>query len=115
MMYREFRVPTDEELEIAFGSAPTPGDEVGVRFIHFQSEDGADVDLTVDALGRSVTLVVTRGVQDCLRLTREGATELNVSAASPEIMLHFRTEDTTGHLEVSLKPWLRVVETTLLT
>jgi hypothetical protein len=30
-------------------------------------------------------------------------------------MLHFRTEDTTGHLEVSLKPWLRVVETTLLT
>lgn len=112
-MYREFRIPHDVELETALGTTPVPGDDAGVRSMVMQSEDGAVVELTVDSPGRSASLRVTRENHACLRLTREGATELRVSSEAPEIVIDFRTDDTTGRLQLSLRPLLRIEESTL--
>jgi hypothetical protein len=113
MMYRDFRIPHDVEMETALGTTPVPGDEVGTRSMVLHSDDGALVELTVDSPARSVSLVVTRENHECLRLTREGATELKVSSDSPEIRIDFRTDDTIGRLQVSLRPLLRIEESTL--
>jgi hypothetical protein len=113
MMYREFRIPHDVEMETALGTTPVPGDEVGTRSVVLHSEDGAVVELTVDSPARSASLVVTRENHECVRLTREGATELRVSSESPEILIDFRTDDTTGRLQVFLRPLLRIEEATL--
>ena len=112
-MYRDFRVPSDEDLEAALGVVPESGAEVGVRHLQFVSGDGCKVTATTDAVGRSLTLRVERDAHEWLRITREGATELVVSRTAPEIVVTFRTEDTAGRLEVHLRPRLRIHECTL--
>jgi hypothetical protein len=115
MMYEEFRVPDDHELEAAFGAAPVPGDEVGVRHLRLQSGDGCEVLATTDALGRSVTLRILRDGEQTVAIFREGAVELIASSSAPEIVFNFRTGDTQGRLELTLTPRLHIHESTLLT
>jgi hypothetical protein len=114
MMYEEFRVPNDRELEVAFGVVPVPGDEIGVRHLRLQTSDGCEVLATTDALGRSVTVRVLQNGEERLSLFREGAVELIVSDAAPEIVLNFRTGDTQGRLELALAPRLHIKESTVL-
>jgi hypothetical protein len=113
MMYEEFHVPDDHELEAAFGVSPLPGDEVGVRHLRLQSGDGCEVLATTDALGRSVTVRIMQEGEERMSLFREGAVELLTSETAPEMVLHFRTGDTQGQLEVTLTPKLHIHESTL--
>ena len=114
-MYEEFRVPEDHELEAAFGEAPSPGDEVGVRHLRLQSGDGREIVATTDALGRSVTVKVLQGHDETLAIFREGAQDLIASSRAPEIVVNFRTGDTQGRLEITLSPRLHIRESTVLT
>lgn len=113
-MDKEFRVPDDHALETALGTVPVPGDEVGVRHLRLQSDDGCEVLVTTDAPGRSVTVRVIQDGAERMFLFREGAVELIASDTAPEIWLHFRTGDTQGELKLALTPRLHINETTLL-
>jgi hypothetical protein len=114
MMYEEFHVPDDAELEAAFGAVSVPEGQVGVRHLRLRSADGCDVLATTDALGRSVTVRVLQDGQERVSLFREGAVELVASHTAPELVLHFRTGDTQGRLELALTPRLYINESTLL-
>jgi hypothetical protein len=115
MMYEAFHLPDDDELEAALGAVPVPGDEVGVRHLRVQSGDGCEVHLTTDALGRSATVRISQSGEETMAFFREGAVELIGSDTAPEIVLHFRTEDTQGRLELALTPRLHIKESTVLT
>ncbi len=114
MTYHEFRLPPDLDFEIALGVTPQPGEE-GVRRLALSGGDGLGLDLTLDPLGRTVSAVLDAGGSEVARIVREGATGLRLSETAPEIVIAFATQDTTGQLEVSVHPALRLSETSLLT
>jgi hypothetical protein len=115
MMYREFLVPTDEQLLATLGVEPQSGLESGVRHLALVSGDGYDVTATTDVLGRSVTVEIGRDNEQLLTITREGAARMSVSENPPEIVFRFDSDETTGRLEIQLQPRLSVRDATLLT
>ncbi len=114
MAYRQFIVPTDHDFVTSLGVIPEARGEDGVRGIVIPATDGFEVDLTIDPLGLSVVLSVTRNTSEIMRIIREGATALRLAPTSPEIVIEFTTDDTAGRIEVTLRPFIYVAETTLL-
>jgi hypothetical protein len=114
MMYEDFRLPEDDDLEAAFGVMPLPGDEVGVRHLRLETGDGWEVLVRTDAPGRSLGVRIVRDGVETVSLFREGAVELIASDSAPEMVVHFRTGDTQGRLELALTPGLHMNESILL-
>lgn len=114
MTYREFTIPPDHDVEAVLGVCPQHVDEIGVRRVALEGADRLGAEITLDSLGRSVTLTVDHDGREIFRIFREGATDLRLSDASPEIVIAFRTADTKGQLELSLKPSIHVAEIVLL-
>ena len=114
MTYRQFIVPTDQDFEAVLGITPEVRGEDGVRGIVALTTDDVDIDLTIDPLGQSVALIVRHNAIEVVRITREGAAELRLAKAPPEITIEFGTDDTTGRIEVMLAPSIHISETTLL-
>ncbi len=113
MTYRQFIIPLDLDFEAVLGVTPEVRGEDGARGIVVFTTDGFVIDLALDPLGQSVVLTVRQNVSEIVQITREGATKLQLSKAPPEIVIEFKTDDTTGRIEVRLAPSVRVSETTL--
>jgi hypothetical protein len=114
MKYREFVVPAADDFARVLGVEPLSGDEIGVMSFTLDG-GGATVEVTVDPLGRSVSVVLRHADRELARIFREGATALRLSQQSPEITVEFRTDDTSGTLEIGTDPAVHVAETSLFT
>lgn len=108
-----FEMPDDEVLLETLGVSPQHvGDTV--RRLELSSGDGAVVELFIDMIGRSVTLVVAQLGRPIIRIEREGATRMAVWGIAPEVVFSFRTDDTTGELRLFLRPAVMVEESVLI-
>ncbi len=115
--YREFVVPTDEEIIDAFGEAPEQvGDEPTIRSVCLDNGAGDQVELTYDVLGRSVRLRWHRGPVLMLDLYREAATRMTVSSGRGVggVSVTFETEGPAGKLDLQVYPTVRVTDDLLL-
>jgi hypothetical protein len=113
-MYREFEVPPVEEFVQRLGVVPEQTEEVGVIALKLGGGYPVTSELTVDVLGRSLSLRLIVEQGEIARIYREGATVLRLSESAPEVSVEFRTSDSKGTLQLSLHPSLQVVETALL-
>jgi len=114
MTQHQFIVPTADQFMDLLGVTPEIRGEYGIQGIAISATDGFELDLTMDPLARAVTLSVRRNASEVMLIVREGATQLRLWGAAPEIVVEFETEDTTGRIEVRLVPSLHVSETLLL-
>jgi hypothetical protein len=103
MEYRQFVVPSDEELVDTLGFSPEVVEgESTVRSLGLTSTIGDKVLLSYDVLGRSFRIHISSGDALRLDLLRESATHLSVSAEGRDIRVRvaFEAADLMGELDV---------------
>jgi len=114
--YREFVVPTDEEILDALGQAPEQaGAEPTTRTVRLDNGAGDEVELTYDILGRSVRCRWHRGPVLMLDLFREAATRMTVSSGrgAAGVTVAFETDSLAGTLDIQVYPSVRVADALL--
>jgi hypothetical protein len=105
MTYRQFLVPTEDEILDAIGSYPgaTEGDP-NVRTFDLASGAGDSVNISYDVPGRSFRVEIRSGDAVRIDLFRESATRLNVTSADQtvRVQVEFQADDLSGVLEIAV-------------
>lgn len=115
--YREFVVPTDEEILDAFGEIPAQaGDEPTTRSVRLDNGTGEEIELTYDILGRSVRFRWYRGPVLMLDLYREAAARMTLLSGYGVggVSVAFEADGLTGRLDLQIFPTVRVTDDLLL-
>lgn len=103
MEYRQFVVPSDEELADTLGVSPEAAEgEPTVRSLSLTSTAGDVVRISYDVLGRSIRVQISSGNAINVDLLKESATHLAVNAEGSDLRVRVTLEsaDLTGELDV---------------
>jgi hypothetical protein len=116
MTYRQFVVPSGQDIIEALGVEPTmvAGTETAQRFE--VTIDGDTLDFTYDVHGRSIQCLWSRGETLLVEVFREGATHFTVYSAEGEthLRIEFETDSLRGLLNVRVFPSIQIADSLLL-
>ena len=117
MTYRQFVVPTDEDLRDVIGVTPkrVHAEEEWVRQIRVENVAGQVLTLVYDPIGQYVNVHLSLGGAPVYEAFREGAVLLKADrlGGEPRLVVSFKTEELAGDLVVYLGDHLHVVDNSL--
>ncbi|WP_329266619.1 hypothetical protein [Streptomyces pseudovenezuelae] len=117
-MYREFIVPSDQEIIEQLGEWPEVEEESGARALALRGSKGESVLFSYDTLGRSVRVRWRNAEgEQVLDLFRESATRMTVYAdnVSRRIILDFDMGECGGRMEISILPMVAIKDHLIFT
>ena len=117
MTFREFLVPSDDEILDTFGVDVEPIDDFIRGFTLDDPEhDGGTLAFSYDVPGRSVRCRWTRGDKVLLDVFREGATRLTVwwRSGTGGIDVTIETDSLEGRFAVTLEEGISITDSLLL-
>lgn len=115
-MYREFIVPSDQEILEAV--CEWPEEEGETRIITLQGENSDSIIFSYNSLATSIRILwKNEDSEEVLDIFREGATLMRVgsTAHGSFISIQFDTGDFSGRTEISISSKFRVTDQLFLT
>ncbi|MER5388208.1 hypothetical protein [Saccharopolyspora sp. NPDC002686] len=107
-------IPKEQEFLDQFGEAPEALDEPWIQRTQIESENGT-LELSYDAIQRSVQFVWRQADDVLWHFVRECATALSIRAENQEthFIAEFETEELSGEVDVRVYPRIAIKDSSL--